>query len=85
MLFGETVADLNLIKIRACVLLAASRQSSDHSDKISWLIANLKEATPTDNGHLTLLTSDSDQTKFDLLNQNDLIFGLFNPHLRYLS
>ena len=47
--------NLNPINIEACVagsrtqlpfaLLAASQQSSDRSDKISWLIANLKVAT----------------------------------------
>ena len=47
--------NLNLMKIRTCeagsqtqllfLLLAASQQSSDRSDKSSWLIANLKVAT----------------------------------------
>lgn len=58
--FVRSIKDLNLnlIKIRACVvgsrtqltflLLAASwsQLTSDHSDKTSWLIANLKVATP---------------------------------------
>ena len=47
--------NLNLIKIEACeagsrtqlpfLLLAASQQRSDRSNKISWLIANRKVAT----------------------------------------